>query len=928
MVKVTTSNYLAILESRIIADLCEKHFFIDVADSVYIAGNGMLGGNIKIVNPYGVTIKNYPAAPDYDIDGSNMSEVQMFDIPTEAGTLMYGDYTFIILVEDIDGHTYEISKTISICEPDVNRPDLDYGVMYASLTGLCKDGKLMVSISQPPVYKGKMATSRTLSGTLEYPTSSGIADLAFTVPNFSVQLFEGVYKIEANICALYNFGDNLFVKVPYEVKTRKEVFCSIDFCCVFEKLSELNIKLSKDCTDEERETTSNKILEALMLMEVAQLAAGCGKDPSEYIEQLQELLNCRCGGCDCPDGTPIINNDPCLDFVIEGCNVSKSTNGLTTTYTIDNYEYLLEVEPNGGVLTMSAPVLDGCTKKQTLVFDPTKLSNANNCNYYLDPATDEAWATPQAADAGIPAGCKSHGYRFLSYDALGNEQIYWYVNDGSGGLIIDLHLDYQSTGTGASRRGSLENEAPRRDSMSDGYSAYIGTRHDVSAFVRNSPTVGKTKLTIDAALATGTRIGIVKFNSSSTGEFQWKGEVEDYELVGGTDHVITIDALLLAGTDPAEWFIVDLSVDNDLYGNIAMGTCVIAEGEGAVAIGVEGYSKGANSFGFGYRFRAVGNSCVALSLSQVNGNKAFGMGENEVNGNGAFGAGGSYNIIDGDDSHGWGRYNQTDGDMCGVGGQSARAFHNSSWMLGMGKMKRNGSYEKGAAQVGFEQIGTITTDDTPQNLTLDIVTSSSSPTDGDIQSGDELKLEGDSVTVEGTLQVQQEKTVLVPTVVASKYRIRGEYVRGVGLVDVVVECVYNGLNLGNAHSFNGATAVDPSTNQITIVAHGLAVDQPVFYDNGGGTTIVGMRNKTTYYVKQVVDADNITLSRSVGGAVVDITADGVGASHKLYEMPFSISVFTDVSEDYLRMPVTGLAGTRIKWYFAPAVSHLISKATT
>lgn len=81
--------------------------------------------------------------------------------------------------------------------------------------------------------------------------------------------------------------------------------------------------------------------------------------------------------------------------------------------------------------------------------------------------------------------------------------------------------------------------------------------------------------------------------------------------------------------------------------------------------------------------------------------------------------------------------------------------------------------------------------------------------------------------------------------------------------------------------FNGATAVDPASNQITITAHGLSVGDPITYSNGGGTTIVGLTNGATYFVQNVVDANNITLSATKGGAVVDITADGVGAAHSL-----------------------------------------------
>lgn len=84
-----------------------------------------------------------------------------------------------------------------------------------------------------------------------------------------------------------------------------------------------------------------------------------------------------------------------------------------------------------------------------------------------------------------------------------------------------------------------------------------------------------------------------------------------------------------------------------------------------------------------------------------------------------------------------------------------------------------------------------------------------------------------------------------------------------------------------AKTFNGATAVDPTTNQITLTAHGLVANAAIVYSNGGGTTIVGLTNGATYYVKTVVDANNVTLSATPGGTVIDITADGVGASHTL-----------------------------------------------
>jgi hypothetical protein len=64
-----------------------------------------------------------------------------------------------------------------------------------------------------------------------------------------------------------------------------------------------------------------------------------------------------------------------------------------------------------------------------------------------------------------------------------------------------------------------------------------------------------------------------------------------------------------------------------------------------------------------------------------------------------------------------------------------------------------------------------------------------------------------------------------------------------------------------------------SNNRITKVAHGLAVDQPVVFRSVGAS---GITAGTTYYVRVVVDADNFTLSATLGGSEFDLTGDATG----------------------------------------------------
>ena len=85
-------------------------------------------------------------------------------------------------------------------------------------------------------------------------------------------------------------------------------------------------------------------------------------------------------------------------------------------------------------------------------------------------------------------------------------------------------------------------------------------------------------------------------------------------------------------------------------------------------------------------------------------------------------------------------------------------------------------------------------------------------------------------------------------------------------------------------TFDGATAVAPATDQITLTAHGVTTGEPCFYNNGGGTTIPGLTNDTNYFAI-VVDANTIKLAtngpNAAAGTAIDITADGAGASHRL-----------------------------------------------
>lgn len=383
----TGSSQIAILDSKIVADLCAGKFYVDVTPTTYIGSGAttVLGANVQITNPSGVIVKpfgtNYEIAPDLS---GGMDAPVSFDIPTQAGNYQYGSYIVEVEMFD-DSGSYTVTKTINICVPDKNNKQRKYGSLSAILKGVCKDGKLYVIVDGVPTYKGKTVESQTQELTLLYPTVSEKDPEVTSLLQFTVLLFEGVYKITGEICATYNLGDNLYAKVNYKVKKEKDIRCLIDPCCVFQALSALHLRITSDCTDAEKQETASITVDALRLYETAQLAGECGEDASEYISELEALLGCKCT-CNCAEGTPIVPSaEGSTDILIEGCNVNVATAGLTTVYTIENYEYKVEIPANGGALTVSTATLANCTKTQVITFNISAvysqiktLANQNN----------------------------------------------------------------------------------------------------------------------------------------------------------------------------------------------------------------------------------------------------------------------------------------------------------------------------------------------------------------------------------------------------------------------------------------------------------------------------------------------------------------------------------------------------------------------
>lgn len=92
-------------------------------------------------------------------------------------------------------------------------------------------------------------------------------------------------------------------------------------------------------------------------------------------------------------------------------------------------------------------------------------------------------------------------------------------------------------------------------------------------------------------------------------------------------------------------------------------------------------------------------------------------------------------------------------------------------------------------------------------------------------------------------------------------------------------CVNGSPLLGTPKTFIDAN-VNTGTETITVTAHGFIANQPVRLANTGGALPAGLSSATVYYILYV-DANNIQLSLTAGGAAVNITGAAGGGTHSI-----------------------------------------------
>jgi hypothetical protein len=113
---------------------------------------------------------------------------------------------------------------------------------------------------------------------------------------------------------------------------------------------------------------------------------------------------------------------------------------------------------------------------------------------------------------------------------------------------------------------------------------------------------------------------------------------------------------------------------------------------------------------------------------------------------------------------------------------------------------------------------------------------------------------------------------------------------------------------GTNHSFIFST-INAEQDTIYIANHGLVSGQAVRYSNGGGTTIPGLTNNTTYYVLKINDSQIKLATTSALNTIANITGPGTGTQQLLITA-------LDYATDTITLPSHGFLAGELVLYDA------------
>ena len=299
------------------------------------------GPNLGDITSYVVTI-GFPTGSSTDITVT-VGGTGTGTMSSVGGVVAIGLYTISAAVTDsVDTYTCD-KDDLNICQPQqCEGTQNSDGCLVPSVTFKCNNNYLLYVDRTNYKYQSIRASSITYDVYAVDPDLTVIANHVNVSTFTSSPIVNGRYVFTISNTAVYSFGSGVTVSIVYAV-SNKQYFaaCNVNLCdakCAIEDVY-AQYQLVKGNGSTQAVDLANKLAQLNSLFMIATLQQSCGDDGlSDTILEIEKVARVKCScGCGtatstsavCCDQTIVIDVDPGLD-------VTQTTAGDTTTFTLEN----------------------------------------------------------------------------------------------------------------------------------------------------------------------------------------------------------------------------------------------------------------------------------------------------------------------------------------------------------------------------------------------------------------------------------------------------------------------------------------------------------------------------------------------------------------------------------------------------------------
>lgn len=281
-------------------DLLNKRIVFNTSSTTY---NGSSGGGIFNVSGISFLLKDQEGVVLTEIDFTDPTKYIVPSVTSEfivdLSALNYAfffqTFTIIGAIKDNINTYYTAPVYPKVCEP-VTFTESGWCPGQFQVIANCPDNVLTVKEFTIFGYNNTLPDSKTRSGTLYYPTGSGVGNIAFTNTPFSNNvIITGQYRINNDTTATYLLMDGIFVEIVYRTQNVFDVTCANRIgdlmCCIVD----IQNTATTQCNNARGKAASQKMYEIMPVFLVGLAKEINGQDASEQAVFIRKALSCNCG---------------------------------------------------------------------------------------------------------------------------------------------------------------------------------------------------------------------------------------------------------------------------------------------------------------------------------------------------------------------------------------------------------------------------------------------------------------------------------------------------------------------------------------------------------------------------------------------------------------------------------------------------------